>query len=220
MDWAKASNRMGTGDPARWSGSRFTKRAGVVYLFDNGVAPYVSYSDGFNSSLRNDQQGNNLQPAETDQVEAGIRYQPKGSNTLLSAAVYDLSQKNVATRPVGASYFEPTGKVRSRGLELEARSQLSSKVSVLPGYTMGAGARYVGSSWVDNANSLKVAPYTLVDLMLRIDLAQLSPSLRGANLRLSVNNLFDKTYVASCLSQQYCYWGDARSVTATVAYRW
>jgi len=173
--------------------------------------------------------------------------------------VYDLSQKNVATRPVGASYFEPTGKVRSRGLELEARSQLSSKVSVLtsytftdmkfvessdgftgntpyqaprhmasiwgdwnfmPGYTMGAGARYVGSSWVDNANSLKVAPYTLVDLMLRIDLAQLSPSLRGANLRLSVNNLFDKTYVASCLSQQYCYWGDARSVTATVAYRW
>lgn len=259
MDWAKASNRMGTGDPARWSGSRFTKRAGVVYLFDNGVAPYVSYSDGFNPSLRNDQQGNNLQPAETDQVEAGIRYQPKGSNTLLSAAVYDLSQKNVATRPVGASYFEPTGKVRARGLELEARSQLSSKVSVLtsytftdmkfvessdgftgntpyqaprhmasiwgdwnflPGYTMGAGARYVGSSWVDNANSLKVAPYTLVDLMLRIDLAQLSPSLRGANLRLSVNNLFDKTYVASCLSQQYCYWGDARSVTATVAYRW
>jgi iron complex outermembrane receptor protein len=259
MDWAKASNQYGTGNPAQWSGSKFTKRAGVVYLFDNGVAPYVGYSDGFNPSLRNDQQGKNLPPAETKQVEVGVRYQPKGSNTMLSAAVYELSQKNVATRPVGVFYYEPTGKVRSRGLELEARSQLGRNVSVLasytytdmkftessdgftgntpyqaprhmasvwgdwnfsPGYTVGAGARYVGSSWVDNANSQKVPAYTLVDLMFRVDLAQLNPSFRGANLRLSVNNLFDKTYVASCLSQQYCYWGDARSVTATVTYQW
>ena len=135
MDWAKASNQYGTGNPAQWSGSKFTKRAGVVYLFDNGVAPYVGYSDGFNPSLRNDRQGNNLAPAETKQLEVGIRYQPKDSNTLLSAAVYELSQKNVATRPVGATYFEPTGKVRSRGLELEARSQLSRSVSVLASYT-------------------------------------------------------------------------------------
>lgn len=259
MDWAKASNQYGTGNPAQWNGSKFTKRAGVVYLFDNGVAPYVGYSDGFNPSLRNDRQGNNLQPAETSQVEVGIRYQPKGSNTLLSAAVYDMTQKNVATRPVGAAYYEPTGKVRSRGLELEARSQLGSKVSVLanytytamkfiessdgftgntpyqaprhmasvwgdwkfmPGYTMGAGVRHVGSSWVDNANSMKAPPYTLMDLMLRVDLAELNPSLKGANLRLGINNLFDKTYVASCLSQQYCYWGDARNVTATLTYQW
>lgn len=259
MDWAKASNQYGTGNPAQWSGSKFTKRAGVVYLFDNGIAPYAGYSDGFNPSLRNDRQGNNLAPAETRQVEVGIRYQPKDSSTLLSAAVYELAQKNVATRPVGATYFEPTGKVRSRGLELEARSQLSRSVSVIasytytdmkftessdgftgntpyqaprhmaalwgdwnftPGYTAGAGVRYVGSSWVDNANSMKVPPYTLVDLMLRVDLAQLNPSFKGANLRLAVNNLFDKSYVASCLSQQYCYWGDARSMTATVTYQW
>ena len=67
---------------------------------------------------------------------------------------------------------------------------------------------------------MKVPPYTLVDLMLRVDLAQLNPSFKGANLRLAVNNLFDKSYVASCLSQQYCYWGDARSATATVTYQW
>ena len=259
VDEAKVSNQMGTGDPAQWRGSKFTQRAGVVYLFDNGVAPYVGYSDGFNPSLRSDQQGNNLPPAENRQVEVGVRYQPKDSSTLLSAAVYDLTQKNVATRPVGVFYFEPTGKVRSRGLELEARSRVNKQVSVLtsytltdmtfvessdgftgntpyqaprhmasiwgdwnfmPGYTMGAGARHVGSSWVDNANSLKVPSHTLVDLMFRVDLAQWSPSLKGANLRLSVNNLFDKAYVASCYSQQYCYWGDARSTAATVTYEW
>jgi iron complex outermembrane receptor protein len=259
VDDAKVSNQMGTGKPAQWSGSKFTQRAGAVYLFDNGVAPYVGYSEGFNPSLRSDQQGNNLQPAETRQVELGVRFQPKDSSTMLSAAVYDLTQKNVATRPVGVFYYEPTGKVRSRGLELEARSRLSKTFSTLasytftdmkfiessdgftgntpyqaprhmasiwgdwnfmPGYTVGMGVRHVGSSWVDNANSLKVPPHTLVDLMFRVDLAQWSPSLKGANLRLSVNNLFDKTYVASCLSQQYCYWGDARSTTATVTYEW
>ncbi|HJS05050.1 MAG TPA: TonB-dependent siderophore receptor [Variovorax sp.] len=258
-DHAKASNQMGSGSPAQWSGSKFTKRVGAVYLFDNGVAPYVGYSDGFNPSLRNDRQGNILPPAETKQVEAGIRYQPPGSRTLLSAAVYDLEQKNVATRPVGATYYEAAGKVRSRGLELEARSQLTREVSVLasytftdmkylespdgftgrtpyqvprhmasvwgdwnfaPGYTAGAGLRYVGTSWGDNANSFKVPSHVLMDLMLRVDLGRLSPSLRGSNLRLSVNNLFDKSYVASCMNETYCYWGDARNVTATFTYQW
>ncbi|MDM0037579.1 TonB-dependent siderophore receptor [Variovorax sp. J22G21] len=259
QDWAQASNRYGTDAPAEWKGSRFTKRAGLVYLFDNGIAPYVGYSDGFNPSLRNDQQGNILRPAETRQVEVGIRYQPKGSNTLLSAAVYDLKQENVATRPVGATYYVPSGKVRSRGLELEARSQLTSNFSMLasytftdmkfiesaegftgntpyqaprhmasvwgdwtfmPGFTLGAGVRHVGTSWVDNANSFKVRPYAVVDLMLRIDLAYVNPSLKGSSLRLHANNVFDKSYVASCLSQQYCYWGDARNVAATLTYQW
>jgi iron complex outermembrane receptor protein len=259
LDKAEVSNQYGTGQPAQWSGSKFTKRAGLVYLFDNGLAPYLGYSDGFNPSLRTDQQGNNLPPAETRQVEAGVRYQPKDSSTMLSAAVYDLIQKHVATRPVGVFYYEPTGKVRSRGLELEARTRVSKQVSVLasytftdmkflessdgftgntpyqaprhmasvwgdwnfqPGYTMGVGMRHVGSSWVDNANSLKVPPHTLVDLMFRVDLAQWSASFRGANLRLGVNNLFDKAYVASCYSPQYCYWGDARSATATLTYEW
>lgn len=39
-DHAKASNLFGAGTPSEWSGSKFTKRAGVVYLFDNGIAPY------------------------------------------------------------------------------------------------------------------------------------------------------------------------------------
>ncbi|MBT2323971.1 TonB-dependent siderophore receptor [Variovorax paradoxus] len=259
QDHASASNQMGTDSPARWSGSKFTKRLGAVYLFDNGIAPYVGYSDGFNPSLRNDRQGNLLPPAETKQLEAGVRYQPKGSSTLLSAAVYDLEQKNVATRPVGAFYYEAAGKVRSRGLELEARSQLTRDVSLLasytftdmkyvespdgftgrtpfqaprhmasvwsdwnfaPGYTVGGGVRYVGTSWVDNANTLKVPSYLLVDLMLRVDLGRLSPSLKGSNLRLAANNLFNKSYVASCLSQEYCYWGDARNVSATFTYQW
>ena len=258
-DHAKASNLYGTGTPSEWSGSKFTKRAGVVYLFDNGIAPYFSYSDGFNPSLRADQRGNLLQPATAKQFEAGVRYQPKGSSTMLSAAVFNLDQENVATKPVGQIYYVPSGKIRTRGVELEARTQVTDTVSVLanytftnmkfiesaegfvgntpyqvprhmasawvdwtfmPGYTAGMGLRYVGTSWGDNANSFKVPPYTLVDLMLRIDLARWDPSLKGAKLQLSAKNLFNKNYVASCLSNSYCYWGDARNVMATISYQW
>jgi iron complex outermembrane recepter protein len=259
QDWARASNQQGSGTPARWSGSKFTKRVGAVYLFDDGLAPYIGYSDGFNPSLRTDQEGKNLAPAEARQTELGLRYQPPGSDTLLSAAVYQLTQDNVASRPVGASYYVPSGKVRSRGLELEAHMPLGKQLALLgsytftdmkylesaegyagntpvqaprhmasvrgdwsfaPGYMVGAGVRYVGSSWVDDANSFKVRPYTLVDLMLRVDLQRLSPALKGGSLRISANNLFDKTYVASCYSAQYCYWGDARALMATLGYQW
>lgn len=258
-DHAKASNLYGTGTPSEWSGSKFTKRTGVVYLFDNGIAPYFSYSDGFNPSLRADQRGNLLQPATAKQFEAGVRYQPKGSSTMLSAAVFNLDQENVATKPVGQIYYVPSGKIRTRGVELEARTQVTDTVSVLanytftnmkfiesaegfvgntpyqvprhmasawvdwrfmPGYTAGMGLRYVGTSWGDNANSFKVPPYTLVDLMLRVDLARWDPSLKGAKLQLSAKNLFNKNYVASCLSNSYCYWGDARNVMVTISYQW
>lgn len=258
-DHAKASNLYGTGTPSEWSGSKFTKRAGVVYLFDNGIAPYFSYSDGFNPSLRADQRGNLLQPATAKQFEAGVRYQPKGSSTLLAASVFNLDQENLATKPVGQIYYVPSGKIRTRGVELEARTQVTDTVSVLanytftnmkfiesaegfvgntpyqaprhmasawvdwtfmPGYTAGMGLRYVGTSWGDNANSFKVPPYTLVDLMLRVDLARWDPSLKGAKLQLSAKNLFNKNYVASCLSNSYCYWGDARNVMATISYQW
>lgn len=258
-DRASASNLMGTGSPAQWRGSKFTKRAGAVYLFDNGLAPYMSYSDGFNPGVRNDEAGQILPPAESRQTELGLRYQPANSATLLSAALYELSQDKVATRPVGKYYDVPAGKVRSRGLELEARAVLSAQLTVLasytftdmtyvksasghtgntpyqvprhmvsawadwrfaPGYALGTGLRHVGSSWGDDDNSFKARPYTLVDLMLRVDLQQLSPALKGSSLRVAANNLFDKSYVASCYGQAYCYWGDARSVVATLAYRW
>lgn len=258
-DHAKASNVFGTGAPSEWSGSKFTKRAGVVYLFDNGIAPYFSYADGFNPSLRADQQGNLLQPATAKQFEAGVRYQPKGSSTMLSAAVFNLDQENVATKPVGQVYYVPSGKIRTRGVELEARTQVTDTVSMLanttfthmkfiesadgfvgntpyqvprymasawvdwtflPGYTAGMGLRYVGTSYGDNANSFKVPPYTLVDLMLRMDLARWDASLKGAKLQLSAKNVLNKNYVASCLSSTYCYWGYARNVMATISYQW
>ncbi|MCA7083863.1 TonB-dependent siderophore receptor [Cupriavidus sp. DB3] len=259
-DMAKVSNLgFGAASRSEWDGSKFTRRAGLVYLFDNGIAPYASYSEGFNPSGSTARDGSLLPPTESRQVEIGVRYQPPRSSTLLSASLYDLTQDKVAARVLSTPYYQPAGKVRSRGLELEARSRVTDKLSLLasytythmryvespegvvgntpyqapqhmasvwadylvfPGFTVGAGVRYVGTSWADNENSLKVPSYTLVDLMMRLDLSRISPSLKGAGLRVAATNLFDKTYVSSCAGLLNCYYGEARNVMATLTYQW
>lgn len=126
-----------SGSTSSWSGDKLTKRLGAVYLADNGLAPYASYSEGFDPSMAyaTDTSGNVLKPLESKQTELGIRYQPQGSSTQLSAAVYDLEQKNVAQYNSSTFKYDPIGVVRSRGLELEANAKLTDKLSLLAGYT-------------------------------------------------------------------------------------
>jgi iron complex outermembrane recepter protein len=89
----------------------------------------------------------------------------------------------------------------------------------LQGLTLGGGVRYVGQSWGDPGNTLRVPDVTLLDLMARYELGQLSPSLNGASLQLNVSNLTDEKYVSSCLSYAFCFWGYRRSALATLRYR-
>lgn len=120
---------------SQWSGSRFTSRVGAVYLFDSGLSPYVSYSESFNPNLYVDANDRLLDPTESRQAEIGLKYQPPGSETLLTAAAYELVQDNVASRVLAANHYEPAGQVRSRGVELEAKSQLSERFSLMGSYT-------------------------------------------------------------------------------------
>ncbi|WP_354691683.1 ferrichrome porin FhuA [Phytobacter sp. RSE-02] len=87
----------------------------------------------------------------------------------------------------------------------------------LSGLTLGTGARFTGSSQGDPANSFKVGSYTLVDALVRYDLARVG--LTGSNVALHVNNLFDREYVASCFNTYGCFWGAERQVVATATFR-
>jgi len=116
-----------TGATQRQNDSALTGRAGLVYLFDNGLAPYLSFSQSFSPEMGTDRQGDAFKPTRGTQYEAGIRYQPPETNLLLSASVYQLTRTNVLTPdPNDASFSVQTGKVRSRGLELEARTSFDA----------------------------------------------------------------------------------------------
>ncbi|MHC8323583.1 TonB-dependent siderophore receptor [Pseudomonas sp. GB2N2] len=117
----------------------FSGNAAISYVFDNGIVPYLSYAESFQPTTGAIASSTEtFKPTEGKQWELGIKYQPPGSNTLLSAAVYDLTQQNVsATTTVGAvPITNQTGEVKVKGLELEAVSDVTDNLKIIAAYTL------------------------------------------------------------------------------------
>jgi len=89
----------------------------------------------------------------------------------------------------------------------------------LAGFGFGSGLRYVGSTYADTANTIKVPEFTLVDAAIHYDLGALKPALKGAKLAVNATNLFDKRHYSTC-SATSCNQGYGRSVLTTLSYRW
>ncbi|WP_330925813.1 TonB-dependent siderophore receptor [Candidatus Sororendozoicomonas aggregata] len=72
--------------------------------------------------------------------------------------------------------------------------------------TLGTGIRYIGEQQLDAHNTDTIPSVTLVDASVSY---ALHPSL---TLGLTVNNLFNKTYVSSCYDGNNCWMGSERTV--------
>lgn len=264
-DWVNTEslNRL-TGAEAEKGDGAFTGRVGLIYNFDNGLAPYVSYSESFLPPLDVGQDGELFEPDEGRQIEAGVKYEPVGWDTVLTASWFDITRDNVIRFDAVGGSFAPrqTGQIKSRGVELEAVSSLTDSLnlrlaytyldaeitqdpdggnegrtpttiprntasawidytirndSILDGVGAGLGVRYVGESFGDDANTLKVPSATVIDAAL---------SYEKNNYKLSVNasNLFDKEYVASCgnsaTTDYLCFYGEGRRITGKATFNW
>ncbi|MFI8417086.1 TonB-dependent siderophore receptor [Serratia sp. NPDC078593] len=88
----------------------------------------------------------------------------------------------------------------------------------LRGLVLGGGARYLGSSWGDGTNTFKVPATWLGDVALRYSPGAWDPRLYALELGLTVNNVTNKSYVASCTSAPYCSIGIERSIVGSVSW--
>lgn len=268
-DWADATlrNNGAFGSPSTvvQNDSAFTGRAGLNYVFDFGLAPYVSYSTSFMPIAGVTRLGTPFKPTQAEGPEVGIKYMPVGSNLMLTAAVFEITQKNVLTAdPANVAFSVQTGEVRVQGVELEARGNLTRELEIIGGYThlnpkvtqsngtdlgkvmpsvpqdtaslwakytwfngpvaglgVGAGVRYVGSTFVDGANANSIPSYTLVDAAISYDFAYLRPELRGWKAQVNVFNLADTYYITNCFTgYAYCGPGQVRTVLGTLRWSW
>jgi iron complex outermembrane receptor protein len=130
----RAGTTSGSADLDGWD-HRFSWQTGLMYQFDSGISPYASYSTAFTPVQQSSQpNGELLDPILSEQYEIGLKYEPKGWNTTLSAAVFDLTK----TRDViaGANGFSrQVGKSESKGLELEVNSDVTTHLSLMASYT-------------------------------------------------------------------------------------
>lgn len=253
--------------------SAFTWRAGLGYKLDNGVMPYASYATSFLPVAGTDFRGQSFKPTTGEQYEAGIKYEPQGWRALFTASVFQITQQNVLTTdPVNVGYSVQDGEVRSRGIELEAKANITANLDIIASYTyldavvtqanpneagiskvgtapsgvphnsaalwayytfregaldglgIGAGLRYVGSSWAvmneSNGGQVAIPGYTLVDASLRYDLGKLNEQLRGATFSLSGTNLFNTEYYTAGFYANSVIYGTRRTIYASLNYRW
>jgi iron complex outermembrane receptor protein len=114
------------------------------------------------------------------------------------------------------------GKMPSRIPQHQASlwATYTADEGALEGLTVGGGLRYIGTSWGDGGNSFKVGAVTLFDAMASYDFGAKSPDLKGLSLQLNVKNIGDERYVASCASAYACFYGEGRSIVATLKKEW
>ncbi|WP_249142955.1 TonB-dependent siderophore receptor [Bradyrhizobium liaoningense] len=135
--------------------SAFTGRAAVMYNFDNGVAPYFSYSESFLPVLATGPSGQMLNPETGVQYEVGVKYQPLGWNALFTFAAFDLTRDNVVTFAPPSYLAEQLGQVKSRGIELEGTMSLAD------GWNLRAAYAYVDAMLSQDPVNLGKAPPTV-----------------------------------------------------------
>lgn len=104
--------------------------------------------------------------------------------------------------------------------QVSAWADYTFQSGALEGLGMGAGIRYIGSRYGDQANTVKIPHVTLVDAALRYDFKHIDPAMAGLNLSVNATNLFNKTYISGCSGTYACYYGNSRTVTATLTYKW
>jgi iron complex outermembrane receptor protein len=112
------------------SPSKFTGRAGLTYLSESGLAPYASYSTSFLPVSGTTFAGQPFIPTEGKQIEGGLKFQPKGSNSFITADVFQITQTNVSVPDPDHQFSSvQQGEIRSRGYELEAVGNLVSTLN-------------------------------------------------------------------------------------------
>ena len=135
-DWVDITNTdQDTNSASELDDTQFSGRAGLLYLFDNGIAPYLSYSTSFTPNSTKDENGDLLKPTEGEQVETGLKYQPVGSQDQYSVSLFHIIQKNVATKDPNEAFYSAIGEMESQGIELEARTQLTENLRLQAGYS-------------------------------------------------------------------------------------
>ncbi|MGR4930181.1 TonB-dependent siderophore receptor [Bradyrhizobium sp. CAR08] len=116
--------------------SRFSGRAGLIYNFDNGIAPYVSYATSYNPIIGLNAQNQLFLPETGQQTEIGVKVAPRGFDGYFTASVFDLKRQHVATTdPVVTTLQNQTGEVTSRGIELEAVANATRELKLIGSFT-------------------------------------------------------------------------------------
>lgn len=128
------------------SHEKTTGRAALMYNFDFGLTPYVSYATSF-SPLPGSPVGDHMYasvagdptrpaaPLEGEQIEVGFKYQPNGAPFMLNASLYEIKEKNQIVQPDFLFDAVQGAEVKVRGFEIEAVGKITPELKIIGSYS-------------------------------------------------------------------------------------
>ncbi|SNY99155.1 TonB-dependent siderophore receptor [Halomonas sp. hl-4] len=245
-DWAENRELAVTGADTVSDEEATTGRLGLMYRFENGISPYVSYSEAFSMNLGTDGTANQstLKPTTGEQEEAGVKYLSPDKSLAISAAYFDITQENRINDGTTPGGVEQTGAVID-GWELQINKRWQDFETQL-GYTnmnaddASSGERlsavaekqaswwnklYVGNNWRVGAGVRYIGDNVGSGGAPKVPSETLFDAMIGYtvgqwDLSLDAKNLTDEEFVSWCRYEGGdCGYGERRNVTANVRYQ-
>ena len=147
-DWVRTASAAAfgpVGAPPVFTGQKqekFTYRAGVTYVSDAGIAPYVSYATSFEPVLGTDSVTTRpYKPTSSHQIEGGVKFDARGlpSDIKLFATLagFDIKESNFVVAQVGQTpaFGTQGGEVEVYGGELELVARIREQLSINASYS-------------------------------------------------------------------------------------
>ena len=220
--------------------------AGLLYRFDNGVAPYISYSESFETVVGLDANNNPLKPRDASQYEGGLKFEPTGFPALFTLAYFEIDITNLPNpNGVPGTVSQQQGESTIEGVEFEGKAnvgdfRIHGALSTLEtkdqnGYEYAAQPDKNASLWVgwhpagkfragggvryvgESVSETAAVKYVTPDYTL-FDMMLGYAATQQLDVALNVRNLTDEEYLTSCLARGDCFPGVRRSVNARVSY--
>ncbi|CAB3700709.1 Ferric-pseudobactin BN7/BN8 receptor [Achromobacter deleyi] len=166
LDWYAYDMMLKSGDyvspPAGYTvNHELTPYAGLIYDLDSHHSVYTSWTSVFQPQGSQSASGTPLAPVIGTNLEAGVKGEYFDGRLNASAAVFQIRQRNrpvaletSACAPGVIECYAPSGKVESRGFEVEVAGALT------PGWQISAGYTFNRSKYLEASGSNPAgAPY-------------------------------------------------------------
>lgn len=120
--------------------SEWVPYIGAVYSLTDQLSAYASYSKIFLPQDKRDINGSILDPAEGDNIEAGLKMDFNDNRGLATFSIFKTEQDNFAVlkgriAATGLDYYEAEDGVTSKGFELTVEGEVLDGLQLMGGYT-------------------------------------------------------------------------------------
>lgn len=144
---------------AQQSDDAVSVSVGLLYKFDNGVSPYVSYAESFETVVGTSRDNEQLKPEEAEQLEVGIKYEPIGFPGFFTVAYFDIDISNLPNpNSLPGDAAQQQGTSNLSGFEFEGKFNVGDFNVQLAyatldaedpnGFELAASPDVNGSAWV------------------------------------------------------------------------